>query len=170
VPIIRVSPFEQRLIDAALMPGSAEIAPGTAVVLMPDLGDFIRVFQDAVSPALRDCGFSAGVAEPAFDSHGWISDISRFALGAEIILADVTACNPDVMYALGLCHGLGRSPLMFSRSLDELPFNLDVVRCIRYSFDSKGLRLLREELTRAVRVVLAEATASRQKQDDYDST
>lgn len=160
---MRVSPFEHQLVDAALIQRGAEIAPGTAVTLMADLGPFVRVFQEAVSPALRDCGFAAGIAELAFDSRGWVSDITRYAQGAEVLVADVTACNSDVMYALGLCHGLGRCPLMISQDVDRLPFNLGMLRCIRYSTEGRGLRLLREDLTRAVRVFLAEAQASREK-------
>lgn len=161
--MMRVSPFEKQLVDAAVLHGSADIAAGTAIVLMPDVGDLLRVFQEAVSPALRDCGFDAGIAELAFDSRGWVSDITRYAMGAEILLADVTDCNPDVMYALGLCHGLGRCPMMISQDLDRLPFNLGMLRCIRYSTDANGLHRLREDLARAVRVFLAEAQTSREK-------
>src|SRR5580704_12102814 len=108
---MRVSPFEKQTIADALNQPGAEVAPGTALVLMPDLGEFLRVFQDAVSPALLDCGFRAGIPEVAFDSRAWLSDAARWVLGAEVVIADVTEMNSDVMYTLGLCHGLGRCPL-----------------------------------------------------------
>lgn len=158
---MRVSPFEKQLIDAALHQEGPGVAPGTALVLMPDLGEFLRVFQDAVSPALMDCGFRAGLSELTFDSRAWLSDAARWILQAEIIIADVTDLNADVMYTLGLCHGVGRCPLMISQDLERLPFNIGMLRCIRYSSQGAGIRQLRENLARAIRVFVTEADASR---------
>jgi hypothetical protein len=157
---MRVSPFEHQLIHEALAQSGPPIAVGTALVLMPDLADFLRVFEEAISPALRDCDFKAAAAEPAFDSRGWLGDVSRWVMGAEIIIADVTQRNPDVMYTLGLCHGLGRCPLLIAQDPEQLPFNVDKLRCIPYVHDGSGLRTLRERLARAVRVFVAEANAS----------
>jgi hypothetical protein len=157
----RISPFERDLIARALSQSGTHLAPGTSLALMPDTIDFHRIFREAVSPALHDCGFRAADSEPAFDSKSWLSDAVRRARGAEIIIADLTGRNPDIMYVLGLCHGLGRCPLIITQDMDELPFNLDGFRRIHYHPDEQRLYQLRENLSRAVRVFLAEAEASR---------
>ena len=160
----RVSRFEHELIDAALIQAGPEIPPGTAAVLIPNSVYFLLVFREAISPALADCDFR-DAAESVFDSGDWISDAVRWILAAELIIADVTDLNPDVMYLLGLCHGLGRCPLLIAQEPTVLPRHLEVFRCLRYVDDPAGLRSLREGLARAIRVFVTQAAASRKKSE-----
>jgi hypothetical protein len=82
---------------------------------------------------------------------------------AEVIVAELsTATNGDLMYALGLAHGLGRCPLMLVQRGGELPFNLAGLRHVQYTRSQAGLLVLRSDLTRAVRVFLAAARAVRE--------
>ena len=138
------------------------MAPGVVIVLIPEAVEFRQAFDEAISPALADCGFRSADAV-AFDSKSWVSDAVRWILGAEMVVADVTDRNPDVMYLLGLCHGLGRCPLLISQNLESLPFNLAMLRCVSYVSDKNGLQELRERLARAIRVFAAEAAASRKQ-------
>jgi hypothetical protein len=162
VLLSRVTRFEQELIDAALVRQGADIPPGAALVLMPDSVEFLQIFDQAVSPSLVDCGFRVA-GGLAFDSHSWVSDVVRLILGVEVIVADVTNLNPDVMYVLGLCHGVGRCPILLSQDAEALPFNLDILRCIRYAPDAKGSDELRNRLSRAIRVFRIQAAASWEK-------
>lgn len=155
------SPYERQLIEAALSSRGNEIDAGTALVMLPDLPDFRRIGDGAIWPALQAAGFRPLRGDPAFHSGSWVGDVARWLRSAELIVADLTARNPDVLYALGLAHGLGRCPILIAQSPDELPFHLQTLRCIRYEPTTAGLWEMREELARAVRVFLAAAEASR---------
>jgi hypothetical protein len=156
------SPFERNLVEEALRSRLPPIEQGIALVLTPDSADFRIIRDAAILPALSSCGF-VPAPELAFDWATHLGEVARWVRGAELIVADVTGCNADVMYVLGLCHGLGRSPLLTSQDPDALPFELRSLRCIDYWNDTGGLWVLREDLARAVRVFMASAENSRPK-------
>jgi hypothetical protein len=153
------SAYERQLIEAALEFRESPLEPGTALLLIPEVYDFHQVCNVAVWPALSACGFRPLRGALPFDSGSWLGDVARWLRGAEVIIADVTGRNPDVLYALGLAHGLGRCPLLIAQDPDELPFHLQELRCIGYRSHPYGLWALREELSRALRVFLAAAQA-----------
>ena len=154
------SPFEHNLAAEALRLQSPSIESGVALVLTPDSDDFRTIREAAIWPALSSYGF-VPAPELAFDWATQLAEVARWVRGAELIVADVTGCNAEVLYVLGLCHGLGRSPLLTSQDPDTLPFGLRSLRCIHYWNDTGGLWVLREDLARAVRVFIASAENSR---------
>lgn len=69
---------------------------------------------------------------------------------AEVIIADVTGSNPNVIYELGLCFGLHRLPFILTQDpANELPFNLRALRYIEYKDTVEGATELRRKLTAA---------------------
>jgi hypothetical protein len=157
---MRISHYERQLIADAL--GSAEptFLPGAALVLVADTLESREVCNGAIWPALAVSGYRPTPGGPLFDSQSPLSDVARHLRTTELLLADVTRQNPDVMYVVGLAHGLGRYPLLISQDADQLPFCLQSIRCIRYDHTPQGLWQLREQLTRATRTFLSAAAAS----------
>ncbi|HWE93990.1 MAG TPA: hypothetical protein VG269_08515 [Tepidisphaeraceae bacterium] len=160
-----ISRFERDLIAAFLPHSTPSIEPGVALVLMPDTVAHRNVYSAAISPALADCGFRLTSRAEAFDSYSSLELALRCVSSAEVIVADVTAGNGDVLYLLGLCHGLGRNPLLISQDPATLPLGLTLMRCVEYVDDPPGHQRLCEHLTRAVRVFLAAADASRREDE-----
>jgi hypothetical protein len=78
----------------------------------------------------------------------------RWIQEAEVIVADLGILSADLLYILGLAHGLGRCPLLLTQNANELPFNLGALRWLEYRPDLSDLKELREHLTRAIRVFL----------------
>jgi hypothetical protein len=154
------SPYERRLIAQRLEPTRSSVGPGTVVILVPQTAPSQFILEAAIWPAMANCGFERSDVL-AFDSDTWIDDIGRWIAGAELIVADLTGVNADVMYILGLAHGLGRCPLLICPEGDGLPFGLRSFRCVYYQNTSRDLQRLRHNLTRATRVFLAAADASR---------
>lgn len=151
------SAYERQLIEAALASRESALDSGTALVLIPEVYDLYQVCNAGIWPALSACGFRPLRGVLPFDSGSWLGDVARWLRGADLIIADVTGRNPDVLYALGLAHGLGRCPLLIAQDAQELPFHLQELRCIAYRSDPDGLWALREDLGRALRVFLAAA-------------
>ena len=50
-----------------------------------------------------------------------------------MIVADLGILSADLLYILGLAHGLGRCPLLLTQNANELPFNL--ARCAGWNTD-----------------------------------
>jgi hypothetical protein len=92
-----ISPYERQLIDAALSSRGNDMDAGTALVMLPDLPDFRRIGDGAIWPALQAAGFRPLRSDPAFHSGSWVGDVARWLRFAELIVADLTARNPDVL-------------------------------------------------------------------------
>jgi nucleoside 2-deoxyribosyltransferase len=71
-----------------------------------------------------------------------ISAIER----ADLVIADVTESNPNVMFELGYAAALGRPIILLNQAVDESPFDIKDWRQIVYSVDK--LAEARGELVR----------------------
>lgn len=161
----QVSEYERLQIESLLACRGASVQEGNGVFLMPEGERFGRVFEAAVLPAMQKNGLNAKGTAIAFESSSSLWEVGRVVQSAEVIVANVTGWNADLVYVLGLCHGLGRCPLLLAAEPIELPFNLMALRFVEYREDDEGLRQLRGELTRAIRVFLAAGRAQGDKQD-----
>jgi hypothetical protein len=56
---------------------------------------------------------------------------------ADLVLADLTGLNPNVMYELGLRHGFTKKTILTSQDLSELPFDLNKYFCLQYGWKTK---------------------------------
>ncbi len=156
-----ISEFERAQIDTVLLRKGAPIERDSGLYLMPATNTARELFEAAGLPAMRASGLNPRGTEVVFSSsYSALAEVSRSIETAEIIVADVTGLNPDIMYVVGLCHGMGRCPLLLGGDLDEMPFNLRVLRCLPWDGTKQGLFDLREELTRAIRVFLAASRAT----------
>ena len=156
-----VSDYERSQIDAVLgQPPPADerrIEPGLALVMVPLIAEREPLLRTAVDPALRANRLNVRGLRIVFDDETPVPIVADWIGRAEVILVDVSDLNAAVLYALGLCHGLRRCPLLLARSPVELPFELGVLRCLRYQTDRESLLELREDLKRALRIFLTAA-------------
>lgn len=148
--------YERLQIESLLQPQShGGVDAGVGLLLMPKDIDAQLVHDVAVLPAMRKNGLNRVAPVWVFGTDSQLREVVRWLRAAHVIVADLSGLNPDLMYVVGLAHGLGRCPLLIHRSDTELPFNLDALRCIAYRHDHDGLIQLRTRLTRAIRVLLS---------------
>jgi hypothetical protein len=105
----------------------------TAYVLMPFGDDFDDVFSGLIKPALEGAGFEVSRADLSLNQRQILKDIIDGISSADLIVADLSGLNANVMYELGLSHAMGRRVIMITRSIDELPFDLQAYRANEYS-------------------------------------
>lgn len=153
--------YERLQIQSLLQNESVTPERGVGLYLMPDLPDARRTFEVAVIPSLEKNGIDARGAVCVFDSSSNLSEVARWLLRPEIVLADLTWANSDLLYVLGLAHGLGRCPLLLTQRPLDLPFNLGALRWLEYAPTREGLMDLRVHLIRAMRVFLSAVRAER---------
>ena len=156
-----VSPYERGQIDSLLQPQpglSAGIEPGVGLFLCAANPDGDDLYRACVAPAFTASGVNLTPARRVFDSDSDLATLARWVCRAEVIVADVPAASGDLLYVLGLCHGLRRCPLLLVRQPLDLPFNLAALRHVEYTLDPPdGPARLRANLTRALRVFLTAA-------------
>lgn len=74
--------------------------------------------------------------------------IYSYLLKAAFIIAEVTSCNPNVFYELGLAHMLEKDCIILtSESVSEIPFDIGRIRAEKYNDDDHLLGILRKSIS-----------------------
>lgn len=124
--------------------------PGVCFVLMPFQEALTAVYEHGIKPQVESMGMQCKRADEIYSAQGIIGDIWDSIQTAELIIVDCTGKNPNVMYELGLCHGLWKRVILLSQNKDDVPFDLRAWRVIWYDFTFAGATRLKEELGRAI--------------------
>jgi hypothetical protein len=117
-----------------------------AFVLMSFQSEFDSIYGQVIKPALEECGFRVERADSIIDRRNILKDIIERISGADLIIADLTSANANVLYELGISHGLKVPTIMIAQSLEEIPFDLRSYRLIVYSVRFDEIQKLRQEL------------------------
>ena len=67
---------------------------------------------------------------------------------AKVVIANVSSRNPNVMYELGIAHGLGKTVIMVAKSLNNVPFDLSHQRILLYKNRTDLVSKLRDSVGR----------------------
>jgi hypothetical protein len=141
---------ERRQVEAFLPATGVDIQRGLAFVMMPRGDAFDGLFRDAIEPALRAAGIDRASRSSGDRAGGAMyPDAMRNIAHAAVLVAVVTGSDPDVLYQLGLCHGLRRCPfLLTAREQDAPPRQSSPI--LRYDDSAEGHAQLALELSKAV--------------------
>ena len=71
-----------------------------------------------------------------------ISGIAVNLNKSDLVIADLTGLNPNVMYELGVRHTLRRGTIVISQDVSSLPSDLRDYMCIQYDFSNDTIKQL----------------------------
>ena len=101
-------------------------------VIMPFTDDFFESYEMIKEHFNEDFEFSHAGNED--NQQNILADIIPPIYYADIVLADLTGLNPNVMYELGIAHSFNKKTIMITRDdLGSLPFDLKQYRAKDYS-------------------------------------
>jgi len=125
-------------------------------VLMPFREPFNKYYRTIVRPAIEEADLLSLRVDEIFGPTSISEDIWNSINRAKVIIAELTTRNPNVMYELGLSHGIGKPVIMMSQSIDDVPFDLRHLRCILYdTTEPEWASLLKSNITDSIKSVLA---------------
>jgi hypothetical protein len=104
----------------------------SAFVLSPIDPEFDEVYSQLIRPALEQEGFQVARADE-LDLQNIMAAIMHGIQSADLIIAEITTRNPNVMYELGIAHALEKPVAMLTQDIDQVPFDLRSYRVIKYS-------------------------------------
>ncbi|MFK4804326.1 hypothetical protein ACI3KX_00525 [Microbacterium sp. ZW CA_36] len=118
--------------------------------------DALDVFEKVVQPACHAFGLDPVRADQIAATGEITEQVFRRLRDDEVVIADVSGGNPNVMYELGLRH---TRPLLTIQigEYGQLPFDVSAIRTIQFSRSERGLIDARKELQRALSAGLAES-------------
>lgn len=116
-------------------------------------GDPIRrhiegIIEAAIRPALED-KYNLIVAHKISEPGSITKQIITEIYNAELVIANLTDRNPNVMYELAFRHSLGKPVIMIAESGTSLPSDIIMERTIFYQNDAQGTLELKKALEKA---------------------
>jgi nucleoside 2-deoxyribosyltransferase len=129
-----------------------------AFVLMSFDPEYDPVYAQLIEPALTESGFTVTRADLSTNQQQILKDIINSLADADLVIADVSGLNGNVMYELGLAHGMGKRTVMITRTIAELPFDLRPYRATEYSTEFHEAGKLKDRL-REIAMSVADGTA-----------
>lgn len=111
----------------------------TCFVIMPiadvdgySAGHFARVYDHLLAPAAKVAGFEPELASRVQSTNMIVLDILRRLLAADIVLCDLSARNPNVLYELGLRQAFAKPVTLVKDRRSLRIFDVQGIRDIEY--------------------------------------
>ncbi len=118
-------------------------------------GSTLLIFETIIEPACARLGIEPVRADQISRTGEITEQVCRQLLAADLVIADVSGGNPDVMYGLGLRHATGK-PVIHLGETGQLPFDIAPFRTIAFRSSPTGMAKARDELTEALSLILRE--------------
>ncbi|MFB7976883.1 hypothetical protein [Streptomyces vinaceus] len=109
----------------------------------------LGIFEQVIAPACEKYGVTAVRADGIAHAGDINEQICRHVVESDLVIADVSGGNPNVMYELGLRHITGK-PTIHIGEAGQLPFDIASIRTIRYQRTRSHLTGARKEIESAL--------------------
>lgn len=128
---------------------------GICFTIMPFGGWHDQYYQKIFRKAIEDAGLEPHRADDLYRPGTIVNDIWTYTKQSQIVLADITDKNPNVLYELGLAHALAKPVILVTESMEDVPFDLRALRVITYDKNAPNWGdILKESITRAIKELL----------------
>lgn len=113
----------------------------------------LEVLDKVIVPACQAFGIDPVRADQIAVSGAITEQVLRHIFEDEVVIADVSGGNPNVMYELGLRHTRPYLTIVIGE-YGQLPFDISDVRAIQFSRSERGLIDARKQLEQMLRAGL----------------
>ena len=117
-----------------------------AFIIVPSRDEFIEFYTDVLMPVLESAGYQVQRAENVFDQQNSLKDAVLNIYRANIIVADLTIPNANVVYELGIAQGLLKPTILITQRIERVPFDLRSYRVLEYSLHYKRVEEFKSKL------------------------
>lgn len=115
------------------------------------------LIKTVFSPILKKNGFKAVAAHQISETGSITKQVIKRIIEADLVIANLTELNPNVMYELGIRHCARKPVIVVARDDVNLPFDLSDERTIFYKNDMFGVEELQASLEAMIPISLADS-------------
>ncbi len=101
-------------------------------ILIPHSEEFDPVYSGFLKPVLEEAGFTVQRAGDILSTQNILRDIFEAIANSDLIVADLTGSNANVFYELGIAHACGKTVILLTQAVYDVPFDLRGYRLIEY--------------------------------------
>ena len=102
-------------------------------VLMPRHSDFEAVYKTGIKSACFAVRADCERADNQIFIENRLELFRQQIAKADIIVSDMTGCNPDVFYETGYAHALKKQVILLAQNENDIPFDLKYYPHIIYN-------------------------------------
>ncbi|MBC8401511.1 MAG: hypothetical protein H8E14_08490 [Candidatus Marinimicrobia bacterium] len=89
-----------------------------------------QILKHVMSPALKECGYKATRADQISEPGMITSQVIQHIVDDPLVLADLTARNPNVFYELAIRHAIRKPLVQLIKKGEQIPFDVAGTRTI----------------------------------------
>jgi formylglycine-generating enzyme required for sulfatase activity len=108
-----------------------------AFVIMPFKSPYNDYYRDILKPAIQDLGYDCIRSDEIYSPGAFLQTIWEQIVNADVMIAEMTGMNPNVLYELGLAHSLSKKVIMITQDMNYIPSDLRHINCVVY--DTSGV-------------------------------
>lgn len=112
------------------------------------------LISTVLRPMLKDMGFETHVAHEISASGSITQQVVEHILNDDLVIANLTDLNPNVMYELAIRHCKGTPSVTIADANTKLPFDIAAERTVFFTNDMRGAFELRPLLEQAVKAAM----------------
>lgn len=119
----------------------------------------VILWEQVFQPVCERFGLTAVRADKIARSGEITEQIVEFLRDSDLVIADLTGGNANVMYELGLRHSVAL-PTVLVGEVEVLPFDVNTLRTVQFEYTEGGRIGLRDDLVDFVREALVDGGGS----------
>lgn len=137
-------------------------------VVMPFAPEWGDVYELGIRPACEAAGAHCSRVDEQIFLESILERIYVQIERADMVVAEMTGRNPNVLYETGYAHGMGKPVVLLTRSTEDIPFDLRHYPHIVYG---TSIANLKQELQKRIHSLISsptefKSTAFRQQQKE----
>lgn len=129
-------------------------------VLMPFDAEFDDVYKLGIRPACEAAGAYCERVDEQIFQESILQRIYNQIAKSDFVVADVTGKNLNVFYEIGYAHALGKTVILLTKDVNDIPFDLKHYPHLVYG---GKITLLREDLEKRLRWHIQNSQNTRSK-------